>query len=150
MTKEDGKKQKKRYVAGIDPGVNTGIAIYDRELKRIHFTTTIDFWGAIVLFRQYNQAEFLVIIEAPKKTRLYARHDVETGPRRREKIAANVGSSAREAELLAEGLELLGFEVIRQTPTRRKWTAEQLERYTGIKERTNQHVRDAIALCYGV
>jgi hypothetical protein len=142
---------KKRYVVGIDPGVNTGVAWYDREEKRVYDFGTSDFWKVYGDFANETawRFEVVVIIETPMKTRLYARQDVEQGQRRREKIAANAGGNSREAELLADGLEALGYEVIRQKPTRVKWDAEQLARFTGITKRTSQHARDAIALCYG-
>ena len=146
------KESKKRYVVGIDPGVSTGVAWYDRHEKRVYDYGTSDFWKVHLDFAHGLEwkSSVVVVIEAPKKTRLYARQDAEQGHRRREKIAANAGGNAREAELLADGLESLGYEVRRVTPSRTKWDAEQLKRFTGIEKRTNQHVRDAIALCYGV
>ncbi len=82
------------------------------------------------------------------KRPLYARVDSVEGFRQRERLAVNVGSNRREAVLLADGIELLGLAVKRITPTRIKWSADQLKRYTGIETRTSQHVRDAIALCW--
>ena len=143
---------KKPFVIGIDPGVQTGIAWYDRRERRVFDYETTDFWSVYSRFEEVRAWRFeaVIVIETPKKTRLYARQDAEAGHRRREKIAANAGGNSREAELLAEGLEALGYEVRRVTPTRTKWTAEHLAKYTGITRRTSQHVRDAIALCYGL
>lgn len=142
----------KRYVIGIDPGVKTGLACYDREKKQITQFGTTGFWHVYESFAQDTVTSIttLFIIETPKKTRLYDRQDGEQGDRRREKIASNIGSNGREAELLAEGIERLGFEVKRVVPTSGKWTAADLKLITGITERTSQHVRDAIALCYGL
>ena len=141
---------KHRFVIGIDPGVSTGFAVYDRQLKRIDYMNTLTFWAVYDWFIKYAEDDWLIYIESPPKTRLYERQDKETGERRREKIAANVGSNSREAELLADGIERMGFEVKRVKPTRKKWTAQQLKIYTGIKIQTNQHVRDAIALVWGI
>jgi predicted RNase H-like nuclease (RuvC/YqgF family) len=142
---------KKRYVIGIDPGRNTGFAIYDRETRGISLMATLDFWAAYKhVSTQYEPAETIVVIEVPKHSRLHEYQDGKTGDRLREKIAGDVGGIAREAELLADGIAAAGFEVRRVTPTRSKWTAKDIQQRTRITTRTNEHVRDAISLCYGL
>lgn len=146
---------KKRFVVGIDPGVNTGFALWDRLTTEIRMMHTWDFWKVIDWFRtgpiSIDPNNYFVIIETPNAARtLYARKDDQSEGRGRERMASNVGSNRREAELLADGIERLGFEVRRVTPTRSKWTAADLKRKTGITQRTNEHVRDAIALVYGI
>ena len=141
---------RKRYIVGIDPGGSTGYAVYDRLARRIVEMGTVGFWDAYEMAAAMPVADTLLVIETPKKTRLYQKRDQVSGARYREKIAANVGSNAREAELLCEGLARLGFEVRRVVPTAAKWDAAKLEMITGIGGRTSQHVRDAVQLCYGV
>ncbi len=143
---------KKQFVIGIDPGVKTGFAMYDRGSRTIVMTETLTFWAAYFKMSGLTAmaADLIVAIEVPKHTRLHEYQDGKTGARLREKIAGNVGGIAREAELLADGLELLGFEVRRVVPSRSKWTAKDLEQRTRITARTNEHVRDAISLCFGL
>ncbi len=141
---------KQPYVIGIDPGVNTGFAVYRRINREIISMRTLSFWSLYNEMLLLAPGDYLVAIEVPKHSRLHEYQDGKTGARLREKIAGNVGGIAREAELLADGIELLGFEVRRITPTRGKWSAKDLLQRTGIATRTNEHVRDAIALCYGV
>lgn len=138
----------KRYAIGIDPGVNTGYAVYDRQDKYILETATMDFWKVINQLKGIQPSDAVVVVEIPG-TFTYQRNELDAGRGRdaKNKMQARI---RREAELLAEGIEQMGFEVRRQTPTRSKWTAEQLARYTGITKRTNEHVRDAIALVWQI
>lgn len=145
---------KKRYAIGIDPGLETGFVTYDRETKLIIQADTLPFWRVYGWFEAFKDTtdKYLVMIETPNSKRpIYARIDGNSDVGRvRENMSARIGANRREAELLAEGIERLGFEVKRVTPTRTKWTAKDLKQRTGITERTNQHVRDAIALVYGI
>lgn len=141
---------KTRFFVGIDPGINTGYAVYDAHLKEIVKMETTTFWSVFELIETHYPFNTVIVIETPKKTRLYARQDGLEGHRQREKVAANAGGNAREAELLADGLELSGYTVLRITPTRHKLDAREFARITKITEKTNQHVRDAVMLVFGV
>lgn len=140
-------------VIGIDPGVDTGVAIYHRELKAITDVYTFDFWECYNWLRAMKDgpANAIVIIEAPLKNVMYARQEekAEQGSQRRNnRMMSNAASNAREAELLAGGIEALGFTVKRVRPTREKKKADEVRRITGYEGSTNQHVRDAIMLCW--
>lgn len=128
------------FIIGIDPGKTTGVAVsVDGELARMVTTT---FWGAYELILDYKDnslTRIKVVIEVPKTKANWH------GP----KAAHDVGRVCREAELLAEGIERLGVEVIRQHP-QGKLNHEQFTRITGWGKRTNQHCRDAGMLIYGV
>jgi hypothetical protein len=39
---------RKRYVVGIDPGVKTGFAVWDRKEKQFVSVETRDFWGVMI------------------------------------------------------------------------------------------------------
>jgi hypothetical protein len=145
--------EKIRYTIGIDPGEETGVAVYDRKEKRIVQVYTSNFWELYTTAKNVWKNDFddaILVIETPKRTGLYERYNVKQGPALREKIASDAGSNAREADLLATGLERLGFTVRRVKPTNSKWDAKKLKMVTGIEHRTNQHVRDAIQLCWGI
>lgn len=142
----------KDWIVGIDPGVHTGFAVYARKPidYRWHLET-LAFWGCFDRLESISGDRGLigVVIEVPNAKRvLYKRKDGESAGRGRERMAANVGSNRREAELLAERIEQLGYTVIRTAPTKSKWNAKELQRITGITERTNEHVRDAVRLVW--
>lgn len=143
--------KKPQYVVGIDPGTKTGYAVYNRETKSISEMATLDFWSVYKRVLEYFEPHgVIVMVEVPKHSRLHEYQDEKTGDRLREKIAGDVGGIAREARLLADGLELAGYQVRRVVPSRSKWTAKDLQQRTRITARTNEHVRDAISLCYGL
>ncbi len=145
--------RKPQFAVGLDCGLHTGVAIYDREAKCLAGVFTLDFWRAYDFVTSTVTPETAVIVVEVPNTRgaLYARTDAEVGrgSRGRDRFAANVGSNRREAVLLADGFERLGFDVRREIPRGAKWTVEQVRRYTGYEGRTSEHARDAIRLVYG-
>jgi hypothetical protein len=145
----------RKYAIGIDPGVTTGFAMYDRRLKVISVVKTLDFWSCYEHLKATKPTcdMFIVVVECPVKTAMYARQEpnaAKGNARYGNRMMSNAAGNAREAELLADGIEKLGFEVRRVRPAREKWNQERLERVTGYTERTNQHVRDAIQMCWEV
>lgn len=132
---------------GIDPGKNTGFAIYSLQEKKLVRVETVTFWRAYgqVLLHPIEQIS-RVVIEVPDNKHVW--HKDAVGIRAIQRQAVNVGSVLREAELLAEGLERAGYPVVRTNP-RGKVKVEDFERLTGWTGRSNQHSRDAALLCYG-
>lgn len=123
---------------GIDPGKKTGFAV--AENGKLVELETLNFWKAYLRVKALIELSkvSLVVIEVPGTKKNWH------GP----KAAHDVGRVCREAELLAEGIELLGVNVIRQHPTG-KVNQEYFARVTGWKKRTNEHVRDAGMLVCG-
>lgn len=136
---------------GIDAGKHTGVAIGSAEDPTIEIDFhTFDFWEAFDFIKGYPTDYTGIIIEVPNSKRpMYNRVDGNSNAGRvRELMSSRIGGNRREAELLADGLERLGYPVQRVTPTKKKWNAEDLARETGITKRTNEHVRDAIRLVW--
>jgi hypothetical protein len=148
MVKTDPKKL---LTIGIDPGVNTGFAVYDRNLHKIVLARTVTFWE---LFRDLlpdypPSVADIVVEDANLNKPTFKEHGGWEG-RKREKISRNVGSVQAESRLIIEGLRLMGYTVLSIKPGGKKWDSQMLERITGYGLRTSQHVRDAIRFCYGV
>jgi hypothetical protein len=145
-----------KYVIGIDPGKNTGWAIYSRESKKIEEIKTLTFWDCYDEMKHWTPEITLVVVECPIKNALYARQEkiADQGSMRRgNRMMANASANAHEASLLADGIERLGFEVRRVRPTRRNFKSAEddvayVQRITGFEGRTNPHTRDAIMLCW--
>jgi hypothetical protein len=142
---------------GIDPGKQTGVAVYDREKKEIIITGTMNFWSCYDwIIDVYNKDTVIIVIECPVKSAMYARQEGNVkSARYGNRMMANASANAHEADLLAIGLELKGYEVRRVRPKRRNFeTAEQDREYvkqqTGYDGESNPHTRDAIMLCYGI
>lgn len=146
------------YAIGIDPGKSTGIALYHRVAKKVLGCWTSDFWGCYNLLRDLQvRSRFVVVIEAPVKTALYANQQAEAdkgSAKRGNRMMANVAQNAHEADLLATGLEELGYVVVRKRPKRRNHKTadedrEHILEVTGYDGESNPHTRDAIMLCWG-
>lgn len=141
----------KKYTIGIDPGKQTGMAVYGRLSDQIEYAKTLDFFSVQdVCLAHYPPQEADVIIEDCQAWKaIYARHGGMDGARMR-KLAQNVGQVKRETGLLIETFRRLGYNVVTEPPISKKWDAKTVERVTGYKGRTSQHVRDAIKLAFGV
>lgn len=145
-----------RFVIGVDPGVKTGFAVWDREQKKLTAIETVSFWELFLGIQRsllYNTLNTCFVIEianyAPTfRERRGKAQSVGTADR----MSRNVGGLSREADLLVEGFRQLGYEVIERRPIGKAKKAaddvEQFERLTGWTERTSQHARDAGRLCY--
>lgn len=137
-----------RYTIGIDPGTRTGLAIYDRQLDAIVYGQTLTFWKVFDVLKKYGPDEAEVIVEDCSMNKPRFRH--KEGFRIQDRMSRNVGSVQRESVLIIEGIERLGYRVLGIKPTSGKWDDRTCKRVTRWMERTSQHVRDAIKLCYGV
>jgi len=139
-----------KKIIALDAGTQTGIAIYNSDTQKFEVLKTTDFWKAHdFILQNYTPDTAQIVIEVPNsKRKIYARLDNTPQGAYRERIAANVGSARREAELLSNRFESLGFDVSRVTPSTRKWNAQMLAKRAGISERTSQHCRDAVKLIF--
>lgn len=148
--------QGKRYVVGIDPGVKTGFALWDREEKQFDWIETSTFWGVYFRLTESYVLSPLnteIVIEVAHHAPTF-KHLKAEGQNKHtlSKIARNVGQVTREAQLLVEGFKRRGFTVIEQKPLgKAKKGADdraQFERLTGWTKQTSQHARDAARLCF--
>jgi hypothetical protein len=148
----DGTPFRTRYVIGIDPGVLTGLAVWDREKRALLRLETLDFWRAWeYIVDGYTVDAVEVVIEDPSGNRpVFDKEGVSIGERRkRERIAQNVGSNKREARLLLAGLLRRGYRVRAVTPTAAKWSSDRLAALTGWRGLSSAHSRDAARLVFG-
>ncbi len=128
-------------IIGIDPGTNTAIAVYDKTHKKITDVFMTDFWGAYSYIKYSLDGSDIRQINIEVSS-------CKKNWQGRDGAAVDVGGIVRESNLLADGLEKLGHKVIRVHPTG-KVDAKYIKNLTGWRERTNEHKRDAIMLCWG-
>ena len=150
-TKQDqgGVEEVNWYTIGIDPGKNTGIAVYDREEKRISILKTTDFWGVINLINSNfpPRAVNILFIELPETKHVW--HKGASSRAAIERTGVNIGSCIREAELLTKWAIGNGYRVLNCKP-RGKVDSKRFSKLTGWTGRTNQHERDAGMMAFGV
>lgn len=147
-----GKMQsRKRFTVGIDPGRNTGVAVFDRQTGQIILARTVDFWTLFLeIIEDFPPEVTDVVVEDARKNKPTFAKLGDDGERKREKISRNVGGVQAESRLVIEGLKALGYTVLPIRPGGEKWTDEYCKRITGYQGRTSSHVRDAIRFCYGI
>ena len=128
------------YTIGIDPGKDTGFALYDRANKQIKELLTLNFVSTINYMKRFPvDSIFAVVVEVPATKANW--HNSSA--------AHNVGRVCRESELMAAMLVDMGFNVITQHP-KGKVDAKRFTLITGWENRNNQHQRDAGMLCFGL
>lgn len=148
------------YFLGVDPGLNTGVALWDARGSRFLYVRAVSFWDATELIyseyvrlKSFCPGDMQVVIENPKAiSTMYAKHDEYQG-RVRTKIAQSVGSNKRDAELLMEFCERKSIPyqaVMPSKGTGSKEKASVFKRLTKFEGSTNQHGRDAGMLVFGM
>ncbi len=138
------------FLVGLDPGEETGVALYDPKAGRLRFCTSMSFWKAVQWFGTVAGPVAMVVIEDARKLPIYGRHDNVRG-RRRDRLARNIGRVDRDTGLWVEYLERRGYRVLLARPSReQKWDAATFKRITHYQGRTNQHARDAGMLVFAL
>jgi hypothetical protein len=134
----------RRYVIGLDPGKQTGYALYDlgQDGGKLIDLQTLTFWEAYARVLSLGPEMIrAVMIEAPKNKHVF--HQPGANAAANQRMGVHVGSVLREAELLADGLEAWGIPVKRLEPVGKKDAAAFKKAFPYWTGRTNQHVRDA-------
>jgi len=144
-----------QYVIGIDGGVNTGFAVYDRNSRKLVEIKTYSFWEAIEALESWMDdcgisgiEVWIEDVEAHSPTFYRG----AKGSAVQNRISQSVGRNKRDCQLLKEWLERKGVVFYSIPPTKQSMTklnAETFKTYTGWNERTSQHGRDAAMLVFG-
>ena len=138
---------------GVDPGVNTGLAVWDTWLKKLTEVSSLTILDAIEHVKELYITEgsrvFVIVEDARKRKGFYGRADsaqAKSGAGIRE----GVGSVKRDCSIWEEFLtrERIPFEM--RYPRNTKEDAAAFQRLTGWAGRTNEHSRDAGLIVFGM
>jgi hypothetical protein len=150
--------RRKGIAIGIDP--SKGVAIYNRDAKRLMALINTDFWDIIEIIRTHIilGKEFVVVCEAPHLNQpvWHATSNRDRGISSVPmygKICQNVGMNKQDAKRIIEYCELRKIKIITQRPNARSMTKldkEMFERITGWDKNSNEHTRDAAMLVFGL
>lgn len=136
-----------KILIGIDPGVKTGLAVWDAATQKI---TALRCDGIITAMKfltlalsAYNQDALVVYIENPNLRKWY-------GPRASQK-QQGAGSIKRDYAIWLEFLQHHGIAYQEVAPKNvlTKLDAKTFASLTGWQGKTNEHSRDAAMLVYG-
>jgi len=133
-------------IVGIDTGVNTGIAFWDFKRKVFVALRTVKIHQA--MREVFNQLPAFVRVEDARLMTLPRKFQKHNDP----KMLQNIGSVKRDAKIWEEFLTDCGipFELVSPKANVRKLTAAAFKQRTGFEDRTNEHMRDAGMLVFGV
>lgn len=136
-----------KLVIGIDPGTNTGLAVWDAEDKKFHRVDTLSIVAAMDLVLGCFPSPVRLVVEDARKRRWLPREKNLSEYRGK---LMGAGSIKRDCEIWEEFAALYGIP-IQFIPPRKgltKWDAETFNKMTGWKGRTSNHARDAALLVW--
>lgn len=143
-----------RYLIGIDCGVETGIALYDRftktlesvETKPIHFCM---FWITNFWLNDLRSRDGLLV--RVEDARLFAGRPPIADKKAEAGIREGAGSVKRDARIWEDFLTdyKIPFELVAPKNNATKLSSDSFKRITAYLGRTNDHGRDAAMLVYG-
>lgn len=133
---------KPRYLIGIDPGTNTGLAIYDRLTKTVELSTC-EIYEAILAVTHYSQDHVEIYIENPNLRKWYGANSSAK--------AQGAGSIKRDYAIWVEVFNRYGygFTALNPKDVKTKLSADAFKKLTGVKTRTSSHARDAYMMIFG-
>lgn len=140
-----------KYYIGIDPGVNTGLALWDKSNKQLHKVESMTILKAIAFitgFTSNDKSQVMVRVEDPRLRKWIPQQKNEKAERGRNRGA---GSVMRDAQVWEEFLkdQEIPYEMVPPKNNKTKTTAEYFQKITGWQGKTNEHGRDAAMLVYG-
>ena len=140
---------------GIDPGHDTGLAIYDPDEQKLISVETLRIHRALkevadlyAMHRLPGRGIVVVFEDARKRNWLPRESSLSEWKGR----AMGAGSVKRDATIWEDFLKDYGIAFINQAPRKglTKWTEDYFQRVTGYTGRTSNHGRDAAALVFGM
>lgn len=140
-----------RYRIGIDPGVATGYACWDRTDKRLVTVEAMRIDEAMAEVLSTHRAGVLhgVTFEDARLRKWYGAADARQA-RSGAGIREGVGSVKRDSGIWSDFLTAHGipFQAVKPAAGSTKWDAATFARLTGWTAQTNNHGRDAALLIW--
>ena len=139
------------YCIGLDPGKNTGIAVWDTEAQAFVLLDTVLIHEALFVlwdrWEHYDE-DVRVYFEDARK-RQYLPRERNASEYRGKLMGA--GSVKRDSVIWQDALTDWGipFEMVPPKAGATKWDADAFRRLTGYNGRTSNHARDAALLVWG-
>ena len=133
---------------GIDPGVNTGLALWrDGEFKVIETVNIVRAMGRVLA--AWNECDDVItVVMEDARQRKWLPRERNASEYRGKLMGA--GSVKRDCEIWEEFCDVyqIKLEAVPPRPGATKWDSETFARVTGWKGRTSNHARDAALLVF--
>ena len=133
---------------GIDPGVNTGLALVeDGELKVVETVNIVRAMARVLA--AFNACEDITVVFEDARQRKYLPRERNASEYRGKLMGA--GSVKRDCEIWEEFCNVYDIKYMAIPPRAgaTKWDADTFRNVTGWKGRTSNHARDAALLVFG-
>ena len=138
------------YLIGLDPGKNTGIAVWNTETQSFEALDTVQIHDALqtVFYLHLDQGPVKVYFEDARQRQFLPRE--RNASEYRGKLMG-AGSVKRDSVIWQDALTDWGipFEMVPPRAGATKWDADTFRNVTGWKGRTSNHARDAALLVFG-
>lgn len=139
---------------GLDPGENTGVAVWDGKHQELTQVLTLPIHRAMDLVKKEHYAALMegvdlcVIFEDARQRKWFPQEKNNAEYRGR---LMGAGAAKRDAKIWEEYLTDLHipFRAQKPRPGLTKWSADYWAKITGWEGRTSEHARDAALLVYG-
>lgn len=143
---------KYNYYIGIDPGVNTGFAVWCTSLRSFLFVSRSSILEVMEIVHAFSQMESMTVfvrIEDARQRRWIPKQKNEKAERGRNRGA---GSVMRDCQIWEEFCKKHGiaYEMVAPKNNKTKMSAAYFKSISGFGGKTNEHGRDAAALVIGM
>lgn len=138
---------KYKYYIGIDPGSQTGVAIWDATQKKFQAVTTYkihEAFGFLQSIHGLEHGDYLIRVEDARKRKWFGKSGRE--------VLQGAGSIKRDCQIIEDFLidMEVPFELVAPKNNKTKLTQEAFKALTRWQGRTNEHSRDAGMLVFGL
>jgi hypothetical protein len=136
---------KYNYYIGIDPGVNTGIAIWNKTGKCLGSIRTLPIHQAMGIVYKYKGTDSVFVrVEDARQRKWFGE--------RAEQKQQGAGSVKRDCKIWEDLLTDLNipFEMVAPRKGMTKYSAAAFKKLTGYEGKTSEHARDAGMLVFGL
>lgn len=135
---------------GIDPGKDTGLAIWDASFRRCFIDVkTCGIVEAMARIREMDLRSIGAVFMEDARLRKYLPQEKSNSEYRGKLMGA--GSIKRDSAIWEEFCKYYNIPLVKLKPAQgmTKWTQDYFEKVTGWKGRTSHHCRDAALLVFG-
>lgn len=138
-------------IVGIDPGVTTGVAVWDRTARVLTTVGSMTICAAMEFVKSLHKGVGVEVWFEDAKQRKWLGDADERQRRSGAGIREGVGSVKRDCSIWREFCDLhkIPYKAVKPASGATKWTAEQFALRTKWQGRTNNHGRDAACIVWG-
>lgn len=140
---------------GLDPGDNTGFAVWDGTAREFLAVATMPLWRAMEEVKRWQYACLLapvpvslyVIFEDARQRKWFPQERNQSEYRGK---LMGAGAAKRDAKIWEEFLNAMHipFSAVKPAAGQTKWDPDYWARITGWQGRTSEHSRDAALLVF--